>query len=333
MKKIFRAGIVGCGKIASDYADDPMMRGDIFTHAEAYTECKDTILSAICDINPTRLQLCGDRWKVQARYENIKEMVEKEELDILSVSTPDSTHYQVIKNVLSCTNSIKVILCEKPLAMNVLEAEELVREAKENGLILVVMYMRRFARNYQGLKEFISEDNIGKIQSITGWYTKGVRHNGTHWFDVLRFFGEEAEWVMAWNNLDDDPIDPTLDVVLGTRNGFIVSLRACDSEVFTVFEMDIMGTKGRVRILDSGFQMEFSKVVDSRRYSGYKELEISPQNFGDRKNLMLHAIENIVQALKFDTSVLCSGQDGVETLRISEAALKSAKTGMTVRIT
>ena len=102
--------------------------------------------------------------------------------------------------------------------------------------------------------------------------------------------------------------------------------------MFTVFEMDIMGTKGRVRILDSGFQMEFSKVVDSRRYSGYKELEIYPQNFGDRKNLMLHAIENIVQAIKFGTPVLCSGRDGVETLRISEAALKSAKTGMMVRM-
>jgi predicted dehydrogenase len=238
----------------------------------------------------------------------------------------------VIKEILSRPNAIKVILCEKPLAMNVKEAEEIVTEAKEIGVILAVMYMRRYARNYQNLCEFISRGKLGKIQAVAGWYTKGIRHNGTHWFDVLRFLGEEADWVMAWNNLGDDPIDPTLDVVLGTRNGLVASLRACDPDPFTVFEMDIMGTKGRVRITDSGYKMEYSNVAKSRRYSGYRELEISPKTFGNRKNLMLHAVEDIVHALRFGTAVKCSGQDGIEALRISEAAIESARSGMIFRI-
>ena len=332
MKRQLHAGIIGCGKIASDFADDPNLKGDIFTHAEAYTMCKGTVLTAICDIDPKQLLKCGNRWNVTARYDNIGEMVGEEALDILSVSTPDSTHYQVIKEVLSVPNSIKVILCEKPLATNLQDAEEIVRKTQKHGVILEVMYMRRFAKNYQGLKEFISKDNLGEIQAISGWYTKGVRHNGTHWFDVLRFLGGEVEWVMAWNNLADDPVDPTLDVVLGTRNGYIASLRACDSNEFTIFEMDIMGSKGRVHILDSGFQMEYSIVTASRRYGGYKELEISPKSFGDRKNLMLHAVEDIVQALQSGMTVKCSGEDGIEALKIAESAIESAKLGTMVRL-
>ncbi len=332
MEKTFRAGIVGCGKIASDFADDPKMMGDIFTHAEAYSTCKDTILSAICDTNPEHLAKCGNRWKVPSRYLSLKEMIRSESLDIISVSTPDSTHYQVIKDILSIPNSVKIILCEKPLATSLAKAEEIFKLAQENNVILAVMYMRRYAENYQSLKEFISSGQLGDIQAISGWYTKGIYHNGTHWLDVLRFFAGEVAWVVAWNKLADNPEDPTLDVVLGMKSGCLASLRACDSKAFTIFDMDIMGMQGRVRIFDSGFQMEYSEVVESTRYSGYKELVLSPMSFGDRQDLYLHAVEDIVRALKTGSVVKCTGEDGIEVLKITEAAVESANIGTMVRI-
>lgn len=332
MEKTFRAGIVGCGRIASDFADDPKMRGDIFTHAEAYSTCKDTILVAVCDKDPEQLARCGERWMVSSCYLDLQEMVRIESLDIISVATPDSTHYQVIKNILSIPNSSKVILCEKPLATSLKEAEEIVRLARENEVILAVMYMRRHAKNFQALKDFISSGRLGNIQAISGWYTKGIYHNGTHWFDALRFLAGEVAWLIAWNNLANDLEDPTLDVVLGLKSGCIASLRAADSKAFTIFEMDILGTKGRIRILDSGYQIEYSKVMNSKRYSGYKELGLSSASFGDRKNLMLHAVEDIVRTLKIGTAVQCSGEDGIEVLRIAEAAIESANSGLKVQI-
>jgi predicted dehydrogenase len=332
MTQIFRAGIIGCGKIASDFADDPKMLGDIFTHAEAYTRCANTVLAAVCDSNPQQLERCGNRWNVSARYSDLKEMVRKESLDILSVSTPDSTHYQVIKDIFSVPNSIRGILCEKPLAATSQEAEEIIRIAEKYKVILAVMYMRRHAQNYQALKDFLRKGKLGEIQAIAGWYTKGVFHNGTHWLDALRYFAGEVEWVMAWNRLSDSQEDPTLDLVLGLRNRGIASLHALDSNAFTVFEMDIVGTRGRVRILDSGFEIEHSTVIESKRYSGYKELGSSPVAFGDRQNLMLHAVEDLVQAIKIGVGVKCSGQDGVAVLKIVEAALESAKSGKMVRI-
>jgi len=327
--KIYRAGIIGCGKIASDFADDPKMVGDIFTHAEAYSKNPKTELAAICDSDPTQLARCGHRWGIGARYTALSELLEAEDLDILSICTPDQTHYGVIKKVLS-SGSIRAILSEKPLAMTVPQAQELVDLAGERNIILAVVYMRRFADNFRALKEFLAEGELGTIQAVSGWYTKGVRHNGTHWFDQLRFLVGEVQWVQAWNERQDHEVDPTLDVVLGLRGGGIATLRACDANSYTIFEMEILGSQGRIRLLDSGFEIEYSLAADSQRYTGYRELGVIPKDFGNRKNLMLHAVEDLVMALETGKPVACSGEDGVAALQIAAAALESINVGEVV---
>jgi predicted dehydrogenase len=328
----YRAGIIGCGKIASEFADDPRMEGDIFTHAEAYTHCPETDLVAICDTNPNQLAKCGQRWGVCARYTDLNEMIGHENLDIISVCTPDSTHAQVIKDILSEPRTVKAILCEKPLATTVGAAQELIALSQQKAVILAVMYMRRHARNFQALKDFLVSGQLGSIQAISGWYTKGVRHNGTHWFDSIRHLVGEVTWVMAWDRLKDSLDDPTLDVVLGIENGSIASLRACDVKYYTIFEMEILSSLGRVRLLDSGFHIETSKVIKSKRYTGYKELEITPASFGDRKHLMAHAVEDLAEALRTGKPVACSGVDGLAAIRIADGAVQSARSGKVVHL-
>jgi predicted dehydrogenase len=330
--KIYRAGIIGCGMIASGFADDPKMMGDIFTHAEAYSHCDRTVLAAICDTDPVQLAKCGQRWDVNAQYTDLKEMVRQEKLDTLSVCTPDETHYQVILDVLSENQSVKAILCEKPLATSVEAAQEILALARQENVLLAVMYMRRYAQNYRALKAFLSSGKLGQIQAVTGWYTKGVRHNGTHWFDALRYLVGEVHWVRAWNRVEDNLLDPTLDVVLGLESGCIASLRACDPAYFTVFEMEIMGSLGRVHILDSGFQIEYSRVMDSKRYSGYKELEIFPLSFGDRKDLTLHAVEDMAASLDTGEAVACTAEDGLLAIKIAESAVESAERNAVVQL-
>jgi predicted dehydrogenase len=332
MKRL-RVGIIGCGKIASGFADDPKMQGDIFTHAEAYSVCKDTEIVAVCDSDPQKLAQCGERWSIQARYLDSIEMMDSERLDIVSVCTPDSTHHQVIKGILSAPSPVKAILSEKPLATTVEAAEEIVARAQKVDVVLAVVYMRRFADNYKALKEFLSANQLGEIQAVSGWYTKGVKHNGTHWFDSLRHLVGEVDWVMAWNRIDGPVLDPTLDVVMGLENGTIASLRACEASYFTLFEMEILGSLGRVRLLDSGYQIEYSKVGSSKRYTGYNELEIQPMEFGNRKDLMLHAVKDIVSALRTGGSVACSGEDGIKALKIAEATIESSRLGRVVHIT
>ena len=96
MNKIYRAGIIGCGNIASGY--DPNGAYKITTHAGAYSYIKKTKLVALTDMNKKKLNEAGKKWRIDKLYTNYKEMLEKEKLDILSICTWDDSHYQILKD-------------------------------------------------------------------------------------------------------------------------------------------------------------------------------------------------------------------------------------------
>lgn len=316
--------------IGSQFVDDPLAKGDVYTHAEAYARCPETRLVAVCDHDAERLRRCGERWHVEARYNNIQELIESEQPDIVSVCTPDATHYKVTRAVLERGHRLKAILCEKPLATIPEQAEELIRLAGERGVILAVEYMRRYAMNVRALQSFLVGGELGEVQVVSGFYSKGTLHNGTHWFDLLRFLVDEVDWVMAVNMLREDGPDPTLDVTLGLKNGVMATLRACDQSNFTLFEMDIIGTLGRAQLLDGSWNIVISRVAPSELYTGYFELQRVPSDFGDRRNLLLHAVEDLVHAIRNGHAPACTGRDGLIALQIGCAAQASAQTGRRV---
>jgi predicted dehydrogenase len=326
----YRAALVGCGKIGSEFAEDPLMSGDVFTHAEAYVQCSDTELVAVCDTNPHRLRQCGERWNVSHRYQSLSEMLKSEQLDIVSVCTPDATHYEILRALLTSRLTIKAILCEKPFVTSVAEAEEVLRLAAQRDVELVVVFLRRYAENMRKLKAFLDQRKLGTIQAINGWYTKGTLHNGSHWLDLLRFLFGEIEWVEATNALSEDGPDPTLDLLLGLTRGGMASLRACRAEHFTIFEMDIMMTQGRIQLLDSGYNIVLSRVQPSTRYSGYSELHHIPATFGDRRSVMLHAVEDLITSLESGEPPASNARSALRTLRVSLAAQQAAQTGKRV---
>ena len=329
----YRAALIGCGKIGSEFADDPLMKGDVLTHAEAYRLYPGTELVAVCDTDPDRLARSGERWDVDARYSTVEELMEAGRPDFVSVCTPDETHYDVMHTVLTSTHRILGVLCEKPLATSLEQAQELVRLANERGVILAVEYMRRYAENIRNLKAFLAAGKLGGMQAVSGWYTKGTLHNGSHWFDLLRYLVGEVRSVMAINALNENGPDPTLDVTLELTNGVVATLRACDARYFTVFEMDIMGTQGRVQLVDSSYKIELSHPADSPHYTGYKELQPVQNEFGSRRDLLLHAVKDLERCANGASQPLCSSADGLAALEIALAAHEAARSDhpMTLR--
>jgi predicted dehydrogenase len=328
--KRYTAALIGCGKIGSLFADDPLMRGDVFSHAEAYTVCPGTELVAVVDTDQDARDKCGERWNVDARYSSVSEMMEKSKPDIVSVATPTQTHYAILVQLLSGDHVPKAILAEKPLSSTLVQAERVVQLAKEKGVLLIVMHMRRYANNMRSLRDFIRSGGIGDIRNVSGWLTRGTVHNGTHWFDLLRYLVGEVEWVHGIDSLQEGGEDPTLDVAMGLENGMLATMRSAEHNNFTICEMDIMGTKGRAQIVDSSYQVHISTAVPSPRYSGYVELVPSSVDMGDRKDVMLHAVEDIVHCLDTGATPQSTGEDGVAALRIALAARESSETGMVV---
>jgi predicted dehydrogenase len=322
---VYTAAIVGCGKIGSTFADDPLMRGDVFSHAEAYHVCPDTDFVAIADTDAAALAKCGERWGIEKRFSSVAELMQKAQPQIVSVATPTPTHYAIVTQLLAAETPPLAILCEKPIASTIYEAERLVALAKEKGVVLVVMHMRRYANNMRNLREFLRNDGIGELRGVSGWLTKGTLHNGTHWFDLLRYLVGDVVAVSGLDNLNEGGDDPTLDVAMKLDNGMLATMRAAEHKNFTICEMDIMGSRGRVQIVDSSYRVDISTAVPSPRYSGYVELVPSAVNMGDRKDVMLHAVEDIVHCLDTGDKPQSSGEDGIAALRIAIAAHESAR--------
>ena len=134
------------------------------------------------------------------------------------------------------------------------------------------------------------------------------------------------------DSLHEDGDDPTLDVALGLENGMLATMRSAEVANFTICEMDIMGSKGRARIVDSSYRVDISTAVPSPRYSGYVELMPSSVDMGDRRNVMLHAVEDVVHCLDTGDTPQSTGEDGIAALRIALAARESAVTGQVIQI-
>jgi predicted dehydrogenase len=318
----YRAALIGCGKIGSEFADDPRVEG-IYSHAGAYDACSRTALVAVCDADIERSHRCGGRWGVTARYTDAAQLLREQRPEIVSLCTPDQTHASLLRLVLE-SPGIRAVLAEKPLALSADDAAGLVEQARRRGVILAVNYIRRYASSHQQLRNFLASGGIGDIQSVIGAYTKGIFHNGTHWFDLARYLVGEIVEVRGIHNRVPPSEDPTLDACLKFENGARGYLHGCDAACFTILEMDLLGTLGRVRIADSGHRIEFYDVKESPYYSGYLNLSPREDLGGGFHNVLLNAVEDLVECLEQQRSPRCSGEDGLAALKIAAVAHETA---------
>ena len=218
---------------------------------------------------------------------------------------------------------IKAIIIEKPLATNVAEASALLAEADSKNIEVVVNYSRRFAESHHRIKKQILEGEIGEIIAINGAYSKGILHNGSHWFDLVRWLVGEIAEVEAWDSCVPPAQDPTCHVRVRFNTGVQGFLVGIDANQFSIFELDIIGTLGRLRIKDSGHQVEYCQVKESAYYKGYFALGMPKFNQAGFKDVALRLIENTVQILNSESISLCSGSDGLIALKISEMVCRS----------
>lgn len=325
-----RAVVVGCGRIGSELDDDPLAAG-VQSHAGAYTRSPLTSLVAVCDADAAKARRCADRWGVAAHYRDYVAMLAEQQPDLVSVCTPDETHYDVLRTVLAAPG-VRGVLTEKPLALSVDQAEELARLADERGITLAVNYSRRYAFSHRRLKEFLLSGGIGELQAVGGYYTKGTLHNGTHWFDLARFLIGEIRRVWGRDVLHEGGSDPTLDAFMEFDGGPAGHLQACDATRYSLFEMDLLGTRGRVRLIDSGHIFEVFHVADSAHYSGYLTLSPVDGPPGGLDDVLLRAVEDIVRAVDEGAPPMCSAADGIAALKVAVAVRDSAHSGAVIEL-
>ncbi len=325
-----RAGVVGCGKIGSEFSDDPLIAG-IYSHAGAYAASGRTDLVGVCDSDAARAARCAERWGLKRGHTRVGAMLEEVRPEVVSVCTPNETHGAVLEEILESPH-IRGVLVEKPLALRTSEAMTLLAKARDRDVRLAVNYSRRYAASHREVKELLDAGALGTLQAITGLYVRGVLHNGTHWFDLVRWLVGEVEEVRASGRDEAATEDPTLDVDLALVGGLRATLRGCQADAFSIFEMDLIGTEGRIRLSDSGHRIERFVVGGSPHYSGYRALRAAEPMSGGLADVLVNAVDDLTIAIERGREPVCSGDNGVAALRVAEAALQSAREGSTVMV-
>jgi len=121
------------------------------------------VLHSICDANPELLKQCQAHHHVTRAYSDYKELLLEPSLKAVAIATPAVTHYEIAKAALLADKDVFV---EKPLALNILEAQELIRIADERKRVLMVDHILQFHPAIIKLKNLIYSGVLGKLQYI-----------------------------------------------------------------------------------------------------------------------------------------------------------------------
>ena len=251
-------------------------------------------------------------------------MLAAERPDVVSVATPDATHVQMLELVLE-TPSVRAVLVEKPLALEPEVAETIVEHARRRGVLLAVNYSRRFAPSHRRLKAWLAGKPLGTIEMIRGLYVRGIKHNGTHWLDLARYLVGEVIGIRGSGPVAPEQVDATIDVDLRFASGARGHLQGLRGGEYSLFEMDLVGSLGRLQISDSGERFQAFRGQPSRRFPGFQELAEMASPDGGLTDLLLHAATDLTEALENGRAPACSGEDGVIALRLATEALATAR--------
>jgi predicted dehydrogenase len=321
---MYKAGIIGLGNIGSLFDKDSKRVG-IWTHATAYKKTEGVLLASGSDPNEDARNFFRDFHKVQNIYSDHKEMLQKEALDILSICVPTTLHTTILEDVLELCPGIKAIFCEKPIANNLKEARKILELCKEKNVVLSVNHIRRWDDNYLCVLDWLQTEKLGKLLRVSGVYSAQIFNIGTHLLDTMNMFVQEPfKWALGHFIKESDENDPTLCGLLGYENDIVGSIIGLGMPSDLVFEIELFGTEGRIKILENGAKREAFLFKESRRYEHYREYVKQDWNEVSLGERFLLSVSEIVAFLDGKGKISCTGEDAYSALEAAVALCQSA---------
>jgi UDP-N-acetyl-2-amino-2-deoxyglucuronate dehydrogenase len=337
-----RFAIVGCGRIAKK-------------HIEALMDLDNAELSAVCDIDEAKAKRYGEQLGIPF-YTDYHEMLEKETIDIVNILTPSGLH---AKHTIDIVQNYGVhIVCEKPMALRLEDADEMIRVCKEKGVRLFIVLQNRYNLPVQKLRQAYEQGRFGKLVLGTvrvrwartqeyydsddwrgTWAMDGgcLTNQATHHIDLLEwFFGKPIEvYGKIATRLLELEVEDTGAAIIKFADGSLGIVEATTAARPTDLEgsISILGEKGTVEI--SGFAVNQIKTwqfvepseEDDKIIQTCNEMPPNVYGFGHRKYL-----EEVIDCIKNNKKGLAEGEEGRKSLELIHAIYKSAETGKLVKM-
>jgi predicted dehydrogenase len=136
-------------------------------HIEALRRIPNLNVVAVSDFNLEIAQSKAEALGIEHAYGSFDELLQHEGIHCVHICTPNYLHYEMAKKALEAG---KHVVCEKPLATTVAEAEELVAMAKQKGLVNAVHFNLRFYPLVREMKSMRESGKLGEVYSVIGTY-------------------------------------------------------------------------------------------------------------------------------------------------------------------
>jgi len=209
-------------------------------HSRAVTNCPDTELSGVWTLPGKTLEDFEARFPGKRVYSSPEEMAADPAVDAVVVGLPNKLHFPQAKLFLE---SGKHVLVEKPMAMDLVEANEMAAMASRLGLALMVGHMWRFDREFLAVKELLDSGRLGEVVKTkgygihmnwgpAGWFVErelagggALVDMGVHAIDSVRFLLGDPEpasvYAVIGTHFGDYDVDDTGVLVINWKNGVV----------------------------------------------------------------------------------------------------------------
>ncbi|MCE2394605.1 Gfo/Idh/MocA family oxidoreductase [Candidatus Poribacteria bacterium] len=184
MAKTYRVGIIGCGGMGR-------------SHANAWPTTGRAEVVTAADMNPDAAAQLAHEFSLSTHYTDIREMFEKETLDVVSITTWQSVRAEL--TLIAAEAGVSGILGEKPMSASYGEAQDMMAACEKSGTKLVVGHQRRFMPQNCEARRLIQQGAIGEPQAMLRRDGYGLLNRGTHEIDEMRYILGDPEplWLIG----------------------------------------------------------------------------------------------------------------------------------------
>lgn len=351
MKK-WKVGLVGTGYWS-------------INHLHAWSQIPEVEITALCDQNPKIVQEKAHQFRVPQNriFTNFKEMLEKTDIDIVDIVTGPETHLPMVK---AAAIAGKHVLCQKPVAPTMEDAEAIVQVAKNGGIRLMVTENWRWMQPYQSLKAVLEQGLHGNICSVRyrhkSFYTPLMRpdvllpqpffrtmprllfyENGSHWYDTWRFlFGTPKRIYANLGKVSPYVIGEDTGIVLLSHKNFHGHMdmswatgeeldHVPSKEVRNewIEQMVIDGDKGTIKMYSTGKFKEGR--ITFTGLNGFEEI-IVPTTLADAPKSHYRLQSHFIKCLSTGEQFQTEGEYNLVTMKLVFATYESAEQNQPIEI-
>jgi UDP-N-acetyl-2-amino-2-deoxyglucuronate dehydrogenase len=337
-----RLALVGCGRISE-------------RHFEAITEHPDLMLVAVADDVPERARLAGEKHAVPA-FSSYAAMLAETESDAVVICTPSGLHP---RHGIMAAQKGRHVICEKPMATRLEEADALVKTCDEAGVYLFVVKQNRLNPGIQLLKHAIELGRFGRVYmaSVRVFWNRPQSYydmapwRGTWEFDGGAFMNQASHYVdlIQWLMGPVESVtaklatlarrietEDTGAAVLRFRNG---ALGVLETTMLTFprnleGSITILGERGTVQIggtaLNRVVEWEFAEYHDDDREA--EALRVAPDPLSVYGSGHRPYYDNVVRVLRGEAAPGTDGREGRKSLELILGIYESARTGREIHL-